>query len=154
VGGSLNVNTLNAALGQVGLVVALSPGSVFTAGSQQVAQLHYTLGPLVTNGAPVAFADSPVVKETSDVAAGVLPTQYSDALLNISAPPILAIMPEPGGIQLSWPVSGGSFALQTKVLLEASTWDYVNATITTNGGVVMVTLPITDTQRFYRLQQQ
>ena len=60
----------------MGVVLALSPGEPFGAGTQQVAVLQFTIKPGNANPAAIAFNDTPVVRDVSDAAANVLSTSY------------------------------------------------------------------------------
>ncbi len=80
-GASFNLNAAAAGQGKVGLVVAQSPGALFSAGTQHVAVLRFAIRREATNNAPVVFSDSPVVREVSDPAANVLSTRYTDGQL-------------------------------------------------------------------------
>jgi hypothetical protein len=56
-----------------------------------------------------------------------------------------------GNLVLSWPVVPAGYTLQSKPTVSSATWQNVNATITQVGGQNVVTLPLTGTQQYYRL---
>jgi hypothetical protein len=58
-------------------------------------------------------------------------------------------------VRLSWPLSAGNFGLQTKSNLVSQTiWTDLTNSSSTNGSQVTVTLPVTGTNRFFRLKGQ
>lgn len=77
---SLNLNTGSAAAGRIGVALSKPSGVVWTAGTQEVVKITFTLGAGVANGtvAALSFGDAPVGREISDALANALPASYAN----------------------------------------------------------------------------
>lgn len=75
---SINLNTSAAASGRIGVALSKPSGVVWTAGTQEVVKITFTLGAAVANGTVVSltFGDTPVGREISDALANALPSSY------------------------------------------------------------------------------
>jgi hypothetical protein len=151
-GASFTLNAAAAGQGEVGVIVAQSPGDLFAAGTQQVAVLQFAIRREATNNAAVTFSDSPVVREVSDAAANVLSTSHVDGQVAINPLPVLRIGQQGASVVLSWPASSGAFLLQSADTPSSGSWNPVPLEAVTNGPLATVTVPATNTQRYFRLQ--
>jgi hypothetical protein len=151
-GASFNRNATAAGRGKVGVVVAQSPGGLFSAGTQQVAMLQFAIKQGATNSTAIAFNDTPVMREVSDAAANVLSTSYIDGQVGITPLPVLRIGQQGASVVISWPASSGAFLLQSADTLSAASWDAIALDITTNGSIAAVAVPATNAHRYFRLQ--
>ena len=68
-----------------------------------------------------------------------------------ATPPILAISQSDGQITLSWTMPSTGFALESKTNLTTGGWISVSNVPATNGQTLSTTLPVTETQQFFRL---
>jgi hypothetical protein len=75
------------------------------------------------------------------------------AILNVLSPPTLQTLMTTNNLQLTWPVSSGSFLLQSADNLSGP-WSNVAVPIITNGSSATVTVQATNQQQFYRLISQ
>lgn len=152
VGANVNLNSTSASDGKVGVVLALSPGGLFAAGTQQVAVLQFAIKPEATNPAVIAFNDTPVMRELSDAAANVLSTSYVDGQVTMNPLPLLRIEQHGADVVISWSASSSAFLLQSAGTLSPMSWDSVALDIVTNGPMATVTVPATNALRYFRLQ--
>ena len=75
----LHLNTNQAALGRIGLILALPTGAVFAAGSRLVAEVCFRATPGTrTVATPITFGHEPIVREICDIQARALPTDYEN----------------------------------------------------------------------------
>lgn len=87
-GTNFNVNSLQAGVGRVGVTVAKSPGTSFTAGTHQIAVLTFTAVASGTDSTtPVDFGDSPVFREVVNVNAQALTASFVNGSVIIIDPP-------------------------------------------------------------------
>ena len=84
---SLNPNTSAAASGRVGIAIAKPTNVVWSAGTQEVVKLTFTISATVANNTnlAVAFGDSPVGREISDALANALPASYQSGAVTALA---------------------------------------------------------------------
>ncbi len=67
--------------------------------------------------------------------------------------PLLAIQPTANGVQISWPSGLSNYQLQAaNYLVPPGSWTKVTQTPRTNGDQLVVSLPISATSQFFRLQ--
>jgi len=69
----------------------------------------------------------------------------------MQSPPTLTIMRTNSNVVLSWPSTAVGFTLQQTPTLVAASWGPVNMVPTDDGVTKRVTVPITNSQSFYRL---
>ena len=75
--------------------------------------------------------------------------------VGVTPPVLLKIALTNNQVVLSWPASAGNFGLQMATnLLSQANWATVTNNSATNGSNVSVTLPVTGTNRFFRLRSQ
>ncbi len=86
-GATLNVNTLQAANGRVGVAMALPTGQVFTAGTKQLVVLTFTIAANAPAGpAAITFGDLPIAREVSDASANSLATTFTAGEIVVQQP--------------------------------------------------------------------
>ncbi len=152
VGAFLNVNTNEISAGKLGFALALSTGSNFAAGTQQVVKLTFVSAPYGSGTTTLNFTDSPVLREISDGTANSLNAVYSNANLTlIQAKPTLSISNSVTGITLSWPVAATGFALESGSSL--TNWLGVTNNLSTNNEIISATLPFSEQSTLYRLKK-
>jgi hypothetical protein len=152
-GAVLNVNTSQAATGQIGLVLSLPIGTnTFAMGTQEVAALRFFVSSNAMGAASAVFGDQPVIREVSDPFANTLAAVYVNGVLPVT--PSLKI--SRGGMAnvLAWPTWGSNLVLEaTDNLRPMSLWNSPLATATNiAGGEIRLTIPDTLSQRFFRLR--
>ena len=97
-GGQLLLQTNQLNLGRLGLTLALSPGQVFQAGTQQVFMVNFEINGNTTNSStPLVFGNQPVLREVDDVAANSLAATYADGSIAITLGSEADVSPRPGG---------------------------------------------------------
>jgi len=150
-GAMLNVNTNQIAAGNLGLAVALVPGSAIPSGTQPIVQLSF-LSISYSNTLILSFGDVPVPRQVADTNALVLPVSFQNGSLAVagSSWPLLSVSRNGTNVLLSWPASAGGFAVQSTASLGQS-WTNVAASLTTNSGMISTSVPISATQAYYRL---
>jgi hypothetical protein len=77
---SVFLNTNNAAIGRLGLLVGLGPGATFVAGTQElgtlVLRVPVEIAPVNMPGSALLFTDAPVMRQVSDAAGLPLPAEF------------------------------------------------------------------------------
>lgn len=68
-------------------------------------------------------------------------------------PPLLGISLSGGQVVITWPSSGGSYALESTAALGPANWQSAGLTPTVDGGLLKVTVPPTASPRFFRLSR-
>ncbi len=150
--GRLNVNS-NLLTGKLGLALALPPGATLTPGTNQVAVLQFIANATASGNVVVALDDSVVTLQVADQLANALPTVYANGVVALPAQPILGAAGMAGGLQLSWPVTSGTFQVQAADS-PAGPWTTVSLPIITNGANAAITVSPTNQQQYFRLQGQ
>jgi RHS repeat-associated protein/uncharacterized repeat protein (TIGR01451 family) len=75
--------------------------------------------------------------------------------IGVTPPVVLNIALTNNQVLLSWPSSAGNFGLQvTTNLVSSANWSAVGNAPTTNGNTITVTIPVTKTNQFFRLENQ
>ena len=119
---TLNVNTLQAASGRVGVAMALPTGQVFIAGTRQLVVLTFSVAANAPAGpAAITFGDLPIAREVSDANANSLATTFTAGDVVVQQPnpvPVLtSLNPSSaivGGNVFTLTVNGSNFvALST-----------------------------------------
>src|SRR5204862_472625 len=75
-GAVINVNTSEAAMGRVGVVLSLPIGTVFAAGTQELAAVRFAARANAIGSGAVIFSNQPVRLDISDVLANSVPVTY------------------------------------------------------------------------------
>jgi hypothetical protein len=96
---TLVVNDTHTVDGQIGVLIALPSGTVFSDGTQEVAVVSFTSA-LVTEQcmSPLVFGDVPVKRQLSDALGASLPVQFSEG--SVTLPPVQYegdVSPRPAG---------------------------------------------------------
>jgi hypothetical protein len=147
--GLLNINT-NVASGTVGVAVAMTPGAALAAGTNEVAVLQFLTSANAYGTAPLALDSSVIQLQVADNSAVVLAANYVNGSVVLPLPPTLQTLMTAGNLQLTWPVSSGSFLVQSADNLSGP-WNNLALPVITNGSSVTVTVLATNQQQFYRL---
>ncbi|MFM8395890.1 MAG: cohesin domain-containing protein, partial [Acidobacteriota bacterium] len=91
---TLNANTINAAAGQIGIILALPANQTFSGGTRQLAQVSFDIASSTGPGATLlTFGDRPVVREVVDAAAVPLATTYTNGTVQLLSPITIAVAP-------------------------------------------------------------
>ena len=73
--------------------------------------------------------------------------------VGVTPPVLLNIALTNNQVLLSWPSSAGNYGLQmTTNLVSSASWSAVGNSTTTNGNTISVTIPVTKTNQFFRLE--
>jgi len=149
---TMYMNTNLAAAGNLGLVLALNPGSSFPAGTCDAVQVVFRAGPSATGSFQPAFSDAPVIREVCDTTAVALPASFIGA--TNTANPILIVGLSDATISISWPATATSFVLQETVggFSAQTLWTNSSAIPLITNGQRFVTFPVGPSTKYYRLQ--
>ncbi len=148
VGATLNVNTLQAANGRVGVAMALPTGQVFTAGVKQLVVVTFNVAANAPAGPTlITFGDVPVAREVSDANANSLTTVFTAGEVIVQqpnpAPTLTSLNPSSaivGSNGISLMVNGANF-----VALSTVRWNGVTRTTQfVNSGQLTATIPASD----------
>ena len=148
---TLNVNSNQVASGILGVALALSGGSNFTNGMQEVVRVTFTALTSTTNSS-VTFSDAPVLRAISDPLANELSATYSNGAAVVNPPPVLSINLANTNALLSWPNWATGFNLQASSILPVAAWTNVSGSSQTNSSNISVTVPMLPSSGFFRLQ--
>jgi hypothetical protein len=153
-GATLFVNTSQAALGRLGVALALGTLTTFAPGDCELVRLTFRGSATASGSFTPAFTDLPVPREVSDTAAAPLPIGFSAGTITVNPPPTLRITrTDPANILLSWPMYASSFGLQEAGALAATTvWSNLPGSLIFSNNECNFLLPITNSPRFYRLK--
>ncbi len=156
-GATFIVNDMQAASGRLGFVLGLQAGTNFSSGNQQVAKINFSTPSSALGGHAVALGNQPVMCQVSDANASALTNiTYINGTVLVSQPPSLSIALSDQAIQLSWPLWASNFILQqaSGQLSPGMTWSSVGTTPAAATNANTVTLPLSATNKFYRLHRQ
>jgi hypothetical protein len=154
-GAALEINANQVAAGRVAFALALPIGTSFSSGTKELVKVTLRASASAVGVYPVALSDQPVVRQVVDATATSLTTGYLNANLAINPPPILSIVRASETASLSWPAWANKFVLQqADGPLPSLTWSNVTATVTVSNNTATVTVPLSATEKFYRLQAQ
>lgn len=78
--------------------------------------------------------------------------QYDHFMLDAAAPPLEAVK-SGGNVDLAWPAISVGAVLQQTPSLSPANWQTVSGTLTTNAGVISISVPMTNSAAFFRLLQ-
>ena len=148
-GGTLNVNSLNAQAGRLGVLLALRPGSSFAAGN--AALLTLTFRSSGSANAPILFADQPIPRGVSDAQASELASDFAVIPIT-SLPASLRITASQHTIAVTWPLWATNYLLQESANPSLpSSWRTVPLAPQVSASQSSVSLPLSSTNRFFRL---
>jgi hypothetical protein len=153
-GATLILNTNQIHSGILGAVLALPPGNNFPAGSQQLLSVNLNLLGTNSGTSSVALTSQLIKCEISDTFANPLPVSFVNGTVTVNPIPSLGIALSGTNVVLSWPLWASNFLLQyasggTPPLVP---WSNSPATVSATSSN-FVTLPLTNTAEFYRLDQ-
>ncbi len=96
--GSLLPNTNLVGTGKLGLILALDPGTVFSAGTQEVVKVSFNVATTQAGSTLVTFGNQPTLSQLSDVDAITLAANYEDGTVSIAAADFEGdVTPRPSG---------------------------------------------------------
>ena len=152
-GATLNPNVSQLAAGHLGLALALQPGTSFGAGNREAVQLRFQALVNAPATSAVAFANSPLVCEISDVLASPMTASYVPATVTITPPPGPPIVASRSGntLYLAWPSSATGFELEGSDGALGTSWTGIPAF--TLGDQRIAIVSITGGQRYFRLKK-
>jgi hypothetical protein len=155
-GATLNVNTDQAGSGLLGFALALSGGSHFGGGSNELVKVKFQASLSATNSLELSFVDDVIYREVSDITANELTADYVNGTIVVNPLPALRIWAGDQGIGLAWPSWATNFVLQENSadLASSANWTKVTATTSTTNNETSVTVPINAATKFYRLLKQ
>ncbi len=148
----LNVNS-NRVAGKLGIALALSPGTAFAAGTNQVLVLQFVTGTNASGPASLNLESTLVQLQVADNTASSLGTVYVNGTVTLPPAPKLALTAAGSNLQFSWPLADGTFTVQTASQPQGP-WTTIVLPMTTNGGNVTVTCSPTNQQQYFRLKGQ
>ncbi len=112
----LLVNTSQVTNGKVGIVLALSPGKAFAAGTATIALVRFQISSGVTTTTRLFFGDQPTVSGVADVYANSLNATYAESTLTLNgdvvAPTLTSLSPNTinaGSTGIALTVNGTGF---------------------------------------------
>jgi len=150
---TLNVNSSQSASGQVGLVLSLPTEAVFAAGVREVAKVTLTPTASAVGSNPVGFTHDLVACVVSDPLADELTADFLAGTVSVNPLPTLLITRSGDSVTLTWPVWAADFALQSADGDVSGGWANVGAAGQTNGGNLVLTLPVIGDTKFFRLRR-
>jgi hypothetical protein len=107
--------------------------------------------------APLVFADEPILREIADVGANSLPCTYNNGnILFGPAPPTgpaLGVSRSGANVVLFWPASAQGYELYSSTAVTGGTWSNTQVTPIEIGGLMIVPLPATNQQQYFRLMK-
>ncbi len=133
--------------------MALSSGKKFTAGANELVKVSFRAAPSATGSLVVAFADDPVLSETSDDAAGELPSDYVSGTIMIDPLPSLRITQDGQKVTLAWALSATNYVLQEADSASATVWTDATATPSITDTEKVVSLLTNGAGKYYRLHR-
>jgi len=139
--------------GEVGVALALSPGTALVAGTNQVAMLQFAASTGASGSAALTLDDNVVKLQVADKTANALAANYVNGAVTLPPQPTLLATKVGENLQLTWPVASGSFQVQSANSVYGP-WSIADLTIITNGVDVTVTVTATNQQQYYRLLGQ
>jgi hypothetical protein len=152
IGGRINVNT-NQLAGEVGVALAMSPGLGLAAGTNQIAMLQFTAGTNASGAVILSLDDSVVKLQVADKLANVLTFSSANGAVVLPPQPTMTTTITGANLQLTWPLSTGTFQVQSADN-PAGPWSNAALTVITNGGNATVTVTATNQQQYFRLVGQ
>lgn len=155
-GAPIDVNSNEATNGRLGVIVGLSPGTSFSAGTRQLIRISFEAVTSNSVDSVVALTDLPVRREISDTNALPVVATYSNGIIEINPRPSLSITHSNQSVTLAWPLWATNYNLQqalgTTWLISSWTNRPIIPVATTNAQTF--TLPLGGSAQFFRLQHQ
>jgi hypothetical protein len=150
-GGRTNINYSQP--GKLGLVIALPPGASLVAGTNQLLVLQFTTSTNASGLAVLSLDNSVAVLQVADKTANSLAANYVNGSVSLPPQPVLTTAVAGANLQLTWPVSTGTFQVQS-ANNPLGPWTNSTLPLTTNGANATVTVTATNQQQYFRLQGQ
>ena len=153
-GAAFNVNTRHAAVGRLGFAVALSSGKQLGMGAREIANLRFVVANPGENISDLSFGDAPVIREVASAQAQTLPSAWQNTALSVTVPIVSVVRiqtTEGPGVNLSWSArfTGGQLEFATEP--NAHIWTKVPIDPVLAGGVNSVSVPLDETNKYFRL---
>ncbi len=147
-------NTSQTGQGKVGIVIALSPGTIFPAGTRQLVQVSFQANVTATGQTVLSFVDQPIPRSLSDANAQALSATWTQGAVTFDIPPVPILQVTPLDNLVSSGQVAGPFSPQVKQYQVSNTgggtlnwtvetnkdWVTVSPTSGTNSGTVMVSV--------------
>ena len=148
------INDMQAAFGRLGFALGLPTGATFPSGDQQVASISFRAASSSSGSSPLALANEPVTCEVADALASPLSVNYLNGAVLVTQSPTLSVALSDLALQLSWPRWATNFVLEqaSGQLSPSMAWSSLAVTPVATANVL--TLPLSTTNKFYRLRQQ
>ena len=150
-GATLEINSSQAASGQIAFALALPSGSSLNAGSKELVKLNLRAAYAVAGNYLLGLNDQIVLRQVVDPQAASLKTDYLNGSITINPAPTLSITASQQTLTLSWPAWASNFVLQ-QAESPSLVWTKLTAPVVVTSNSASVQLPLTATTRFYRLQ--
>jgi hypothetical protein len=153
-GGSLLVNTNQAAQGRVGLVLALGIGTVLAPGNREALKVELKARVGGSGQSVLTFGDEPVVREVCGVVAEGLPVSFGSSGVVVQSTPALRVERVEQGLALYWPPWASNYVLQEAQgdLLVPANWKDSSLSTRITNNENMVIAPISAEPGFFRLR--
>jgi hypothetical protein len=153
---TLQANQLQVAAGRLGLTLSLPTGTTFSPGTREILRVTFSASGTSAGTFPITINDQIVIRCVSDMFAEELPVSFVNGALTVDPlliNPLISITQTGTSVVLSWPLGAANFTLQSLAATNglAGNWTDTPATMQTNGDTVIVTLPLTNQSRFFRL---
>ena len=151
---AIDINANHATSGQVGVILALPTGTGFGPGSRQLVQFNFRAATAASISSVVTLTDVPVTRDVADTNAFSVATTYANGIISVNPRPSLTVASSGKSISLVWQTWGTNYVLQQAVGVTQPTggWNNLSITPVLTNGAFMVTLPLTNSAQFYRLQ--
>jgi len=89
-GASLLVNNSQVASGRDGIVISLSSGAAFAAGTRQIAMVTFTIATGAPSTTSITFGDQPTARSVVNAGSGALPVNWLGGSVQVNHPPVAA----------------------------------------------------------------
>jgi hypothetical protein len=139
--------------GQLGVALALPPGASLAAGTNQLLTLQFATSPNASGPAALTMDSSVAQLQLADKTANVLAANFVAGAVTLPPQPTLTTAVAGANLQLTWPISTGTFQVQSADS-PAGPWTDTPITIVTNGLNATVTVTATNQQQYFRLVGQ
>jgi hypothetical protein len=151
--GTLILNTNQAESGRIALALALPPGQGLAVGTRELVRVTFRAAPTASGQYAMSLTDQPVPREVSDLNAVAVRAEYVGASIAVINLPLLQITRADRDIQILWPLAVTGFVIQeaTGELMPSTNWTNLTLTPTSVRDQNVVTLPLSGSNRFYRL---
>jgi hypothetical protein len=95
---SLNLNTSQQNLGRLGILLSLTTGQMFSAGTRELVVVNFAVTPATAAvSTPIDFGDQPISREVSDINAASLPVNWTAGTITFTRGFEADVSPRPTG---------------------------------------------------------